>query len=267
MDFNKPVRASFTFEDFKKRGKYQPDGWGVAFYTDNHVKVYKKAEMLTAETPVEDELKPSKIYLAHIRRSSGTVRSEANTHPFQQKYDNRDWIFAHNGALDVEGLQTGEFRPLGETDSERAFCYLLNEMKREKRTLRTPEDFGWLLGRFRELNTRSSSSSINCLMSDGERLFCYRDINGYHSVRDDNFSKKVGDFGLKYTLRKPPYEGRNIKDEDYKEIDLGLNKGSDERGYLVASTELTNEEWTSLRKGQLMVFRDGEIIYASKENA
>jgi glutamine amidotransferase len=43
----------------------------------------------------------------------------------------RYWIFAHNGNLfDFMPQLDGSFIPVGLTDSERAFCWLLQELRR-----------------------------------------------------------------------------------------------------------------------------------------
>jgi predicted glutamine amidotransferase len=52
-----------------------------------------------------------------------------NTHPFVRELWGRYWVFAHNG--DLKGFQPrlhGAFRPVGDTDSERAFCWLMQEL-------------------------------------------------------------------------------------------------------------------------------------------
>lgn len=54
---------------------------------------------------------------------------------FAPDFDRRDgwgrsWTFCHNG--DLKGFQprlTGVFMPLGQTDSERAFCWLMQELQ------------------------------------------------------------------------------------------------------------------------------------------
>lgn len=45
--------------------------------------------------------------------------------------------YAHNGQLNgYKSLETGNFRPVGETDSEKAFCWLLHKLT--QRYPRTP---------------------------------------------------------------------------------------------------------------------------------
>ncbi len=90
--------------------------------------------------------------------------------------------------------------------------------------------------------------TLNCIFSDGEHLFCYRDKDGYN--------------GLCFVERTPPYGGRKIiaKDEDW-EIDLGIEKSTKERGFIVATRPLTDESWVQFSPGELAVLRSGKILY------
>ena len=67
--------------------------------------------------------------IAHIRKATqGRVALE-NTHPFVRELWGRYWVFAHNGDLkNFRPRLHGAFRPVGETDSERAFCWLMQEL-------------------------------------------------------------------------------------------------------------------------------------------
>jgi predicted glutamine amidotransferase len=67
--------------------------------------------------------------VAHVRnRTVGTPALE-NTHPFKRVLWGRDWVFAHSGTLPkVKGKPLREFTPVGDTDSEHAFCWLLAEL-------------------------------------------------------------------------------------------------------------------------------------------
>jgi len=67
--------------------------------------------------------------IAHIRKATqGRVALE-NTHPFVRELWGRYWVFAHNGDLkNFNPRLHAAFRPVGETDSERAFCWLMQEL-------------------------------------------------------------------------------------------------------------------------------------------
>ena len=53
-----------------------------------------------------------------------------NCQPFARELGGRMHVFAHNGDLDAGrlGAPRGSFRPVGDTDSERAFCVLLERL-------------------------------------------------------------------------------------------------------------------------------------------
>ena len=52
-----------------------------------------------------------------------------NTHPFTRELWGRAWTFAHNGQLKgAKQLPATLFRPIGTTDSEAAFCWLMDQL-------------------------------------------------------------------------------------------------------------------------------------------
>lgn len=81
----------------------------------------------------------SRAVVSHIRQANrGGVNLE-NTHPFTRELWGKYWTFAHNGQLsDYQDLYTGRHRPVGQTDSELAFCWLLKQM--EDRYPEPPQD-------------------------------------------------------------------------------------------------------------------------------
>jgi glutamine amidotransferase len=44
-----------------------------------------------------------------------------------------------------------------------------------------------------------------------------------------------------------------------------VEKGPGERGYIVATKKLTNERWQEFKLGELIVFKDGEMVYSSTD--
>ncbi len=158
----------------------------------------------------------------------------------------REFVFAHNGTLKLPISFYGRrCQPVGGTDSEGAFCHILNQLWERGDSLKSPEDFDWLASVMDDLNR---SGSFNCLMSDGRRLFVYRDSKAYNS--------------LQFISRKFPFSSVKLKDEDF-EMDLSANKKSDEKGFIIATRALTDEPWEDFLPGELAVFRDGEMIYSN----
>ena len=70
--------------------------------------------------------------MSHIRRASQGALTHANTQPFARELDGRMHTFAHNGDLrglaGLVGAGPQRFNPVGETNSELAFCILLERM-------------------------------------------------------------------------------------------------------------------------------------------
>ena len=85
---------------------------------------YTKLLRLVQEYPIK-----SQAVVSHIRQANRGGVCLENTHPFTRELWGRYWTFAHNGQLTgFETLDTGRFEPVGSTDSERAFCWLLAQM-------------------------------------------------------------------------------------------------------------------------------------------
>lgn len=253
ISFNQPVNSRVSFKGFIRRGDSNPHGWGVAYYPsdDYSAQIIKEpvmagssshARFLNSEVNVR-----SKIFISHVRYSSVGERIHSNTHPFCRAYNGRNIVFVHNGTLHgyKTALASSTYTPIGETDSEYAFCYFLQEASQSSGF--TSDNFSHIESILKEIN---NYGNFNCLFSDGEYLFCYRDKNGYN--------------GLCYVKREPPYSEISLADEDYT-IDLGAKKDPSEQGYIIASKPLTSEEWIDLPTGALTVFKGNEIVYPIKK--
>jgi glutamine amidotransferase len=129
--FNKEVTVQLAFSGLKAGATDNPDGWGVAWYNEYGTQVIKEARPVDrsrlARSFMEDLGARSRIFVSHIRRATAGEAGYVNTHPFYRRFDNKTWVFAHNGTIDFDQLifPTGEFTPIGTTDSELFFCSLL----------------------------------------------------------------------------------------------------------------------------------------------
>ncbi len=255
LSFNKLVSPRFSFAGLLTQTHRHKNGWGLGSYPDGSSSAQVFKEPITGKTSsLADFISApqqlhSKTFVGHIRMSSCGGDSYDNTHPFNRFYCYREWLFAHNGTLrDTSGLQS-KFLPLGQTDSEKSFCYLLGKMG-EKRLRPTSRgnyigfDSNAIAG-IREIlldiNNRGDGP-FNCIFTDGTYLFCYRDISG----RRD----------LYYLERKAPFQRTVMRDTEM-EIDLNIEKSQDEVGVIVASNMLTDEGWTSFAPGELKVWKNG----------
>ncbi len=132
---------------------------------------------------------------------------------------------------------------VGINDTEYLLCYLTGEIEEKGVAAWDAEAFGWLEGLLRDIN---ETGSLNCLFSDGERFFAYHDKNGYNS--------------LLLTHRTPPYGPVRFAKRGTA-VDLGAIHDDATRGYVFATKPLTDETWTSLKPGRLLVIEAGEIIH------
>lgn len=132
MSANVPTDICFSFSGLVQRGGGtgpHKDGWGITFYKGLGCRTFKDP-LPSIDSPiarlVQDYPIKSCAVVSHIRQANrGRVALE-NTHPFTRELWGRHWTFAHNGQLrGYRTLKTGHFRPVGQTDSEQAFCWLL----------------------------------------------------------------------------------------------------------------------------------------------
>ena len=132
MNANTPTDVMFSFAGLATRADEHKDGFGIAFFEDRGVRLFVDPESARA-SPVADMVKRYPIrsgnVIAHIRKATQGRVALQNTHPFVRELWGRYWVFAHNG--DLKGFAPrlhGAFRPVGDTDSERAFCWLMQEL-------------------------------------------------------------------------------------------------------------------------------------------
>ncbi|MHA1616451.1 MAG: class II glutamine amidotransferase [Candidatus Njordarchaeales archaeon] len=256
---NKPVDISFSWRGFRKRGQANPDGWGVAWYVDEEGKLVGlvKEPRPAPESSIARLLArgvKSHIIVSHVRFASRGGESYVNTHPFVRKFRGRDWVFAHNGTVTsimndpAFGLRT--FIPAGETDSEYAFCYILEHLNRVSSEVL--EDVLSLAKHIWKAATKiGRHGKFNFLLSNGTLLFAFSNRRGT----------------IHYLLRHPPHVGyARLLDEDFK-IDLGLVKAPDEAAVLIATRKLTNENWVPLSSNELVVAYKGDIILRIPEKS
>ena len=251
MSFNQPVRPNISFKGFRRRGRQNPDGWGMALYPDKSVQIIKEpleaGQSPLSEFLIKYEKFRSKIFISHVRRKTVGDVTYMDTHPFNRELNGKEYTFSHNGTLRNyrDFLSLGRFCPVGYTDSEYAFCYILKCIQENYINRWDEENFRWLWGKIKEIN---KFGNFNCLFSDGEYLFCYYDKNGYN--------------GLCFVHREAPYRQIRLVDEDF-EINLAEEKDPIQKGFVIATRCLTDEQWEDFSKGELIVFSNGDIVFSS----
>ncbi|HEV2301486.1 MAG TPA: class II glutamine amidotransferase [Stellaceae bacterium] len=259
LSARRPTVASFSLERFAARGA-EPgrnlDGWGLVFYDGRSARVYREPEP-AAGSPwlqfIERRRVPSTLVLSHIRHRTRGAMSLANTQPFARELGGRVHVFAHNGRLDgIDGLAetAGErFRPIGDTDSEIAFCLLLDRLSSL-----------WSSGVIPSLDARlavvapfaaelRALGPANFLYADGDCLFA-------HGDRRTQADGRIAPPGLWLLARRCPFD-RDARPLSGVAID---SLGAAQELTLLASVPLSREAWRPLWRGQLIAVKEGGVV-------
>ncbi|KAE9772329.1 class II glutamine amidotransferase, partial [Escherichia coli] len=130
---------------------------------------------------------------------------------------------AHNGQLKgYHGLETGNFRPVGETDSEKAFCWLLHKL-----ATRYPRTPGNMEAVFRYIATLAGElrekGVFNMLLSDGRYVMAFCSTN------------------LFWITRRAPFGVAKLLDQDV-EIDFQRETTPNDVVTVIATQPLTGNE-------------------------
>jgi glutamine amidotransferase len=245
MNCNVPTDIVFSFTGFALRGgrtDTHHDGWGIAFFEGAGVRHFVDHQAAIA-SPIAELIKnypiKSKNVIAHIRKATQGVVALENCHPFVRELWGRYWVFAHNGDLkDFHPHIHGAFRPVGTTDSERAFCYLLQEL-RHRFGDQAPgaEDLADAIEALaKEI---SAFGTFNLMLSDGTAMYVHCSTH------------------LHYIVRQYPFAQAHLSDEDVSVDFSQVTTPSDRVAVIVTQPLTANEQWTPFAAGEFKVFIDG----------
>ena len=247
MNCNTPTDVVFSFSGFAERGghtDHHSDGWGIAFFEGLGLRHFVDHQP-ACESPVAALIRnypiKSRNVIAHIRKATQGVVALENCHPFVRELWGRYWVFAHNGDLkDFHPRLHSSFRPVGSTDSERAFCWVMQELAKSHAGVPSVAELTLTL---RELSARiAGHGTFNFLLSNVEALWAHASTS------------------LHYIERQHPFAQATLKDDDLS-INFAEYTSAHDRVAMVATTPLTrNEAWTAFAPGELKVFVDGALL-------
>jgi len=255
-----PATINLSLEEFAKHGgltNHHKDGWGIVYYHGRDVQIIREAEPAFNSPQmkfVQDQAHASNLVLSHIRKATLGDVSIRNTQPFGKELLGRVHTFAHNGMLhDITNLQpltSSTFRPIGETDSEYAFCILMERMQTLWLSGTPPlSDRLSLVRRF--ANEIRTLGPANFIYSDAQYIYGHGDRRTHH----DGMRPP----GLYWLNRSCPKEPREIKSEG-----LSITTQAESQDIsLLASVPLTNEKWEPLEQGEILVMGGGFVIARS----
>ena len=241
MNANTPTDVCFSFAGLARRADEHKDGFGIAFFEDRGLRTFVDHHSARA-SPVAELVKHYPIksdnVIAHIRKATqGRVALE-NTHPFMRELWGRYWVLAHNG--DLKNFQPrlhGAFRPVGDTDSERAFCWLMQELAKAHASVPSVAELTATLDEL--LPSLAAHGTFNLLLSNGQALWAHA------STR------------LHWLQRRHPFRAATLADDELSVDFAALTQPSD-RIAVVATEPLTRgEAWVAMVPGELRVFVNG----------
>ena len=246
MSANVPTDICFSFAGLARRGGEtgpHADGWGLTFYAGKGCRTFKDplpaAQSKVAEL-VQNYPIHSKVVIAHVRQANSGSTCLENTHPFQRELWGRQWTFAHNGQIQGhKKLRLGRFLPIGETDSEHAFCHLLDLLAARYR--RQPASRLMMFKRLIPHCHRLRDLGVfNALLTDGEYLLAYCATN------------------LHYLTRRSPFHAATLKDVDWR-INFAEETGTKDVVTVIATQPLPlDEPWIKMEAGEWALFHHGE---------
>ncbi|MDX2093944.1 MAG: class II glutamine amidotransferase [Kofleriaceae bacterium] len=248
MECNVLTDIVFSFSGLSGRGgKHAPhaDGWGLALYDGRVARVFLDPEA-ASESPlarfVREHPIKTLLAIAHVRRKTRGGVSLANTHPFVRELWGRHFVFAHNGTVkNVRRLKLGRFKPIGQTDSEYAFCALLAAIEHDfKRTRPANGELAEAIATHSGKIGRDGT--LNLLLGDGEQLYARCATKLHHIVR------------------QAPFKKATLADEDVS-VDFAEVTTPKDRVAVVATMPLTRDEtWVTGEPNTLWVFRKGKLV-------
>jgi transglutaminase-like putative cysteine protease/predicted glutamine amidotransferase len=233
-------------------------GWGLGWYPGD-----TKAAIVAKDPSARDtkSLKGamhdwdsfrSTVFFCKVR-GAATGYTHLETQPFSRSFAGQDWLFMHNGDLDKTAMSKLHFNksiflePMGRTDSELAFCFLLGKVQDYGARALADIDHQVLLSWFLQLDDLGSADMV---ISDGITTAAFYGSNS--------------DTRLFYARIKPPHLAKGYHAES---ASFTLNNPRDtfRTALVFSSTEFEQGEWKPMQKGQLIIARRGSVIWTNKK--
>ncbi|NNC58011.1 MAG: class II glutamine amidotransferase [Woeseiaceae bacterium] len=260
-----PTSVGFSLETLARRGGLDgphKDGWGVAYFEDRDVFLLRESSP-AAESGlvrfIEKNGPPSNLVLSHIRLATQGEPALRNTQPFQRELGGRAHVFAHNGNMpgikDECCLDSRRFTPVGDTDSEFAFCCLLARLgKLWDRATDSPPSVDARLALVADFAAwLRPLGSFNFVYSDGDALFV-------HAHRRTQSDGDVRPPGLHLLVRSCNEQAVDLSQSGIMLAPLAQQLA------LVASVPLTDEPWEPISEGEVIALTQG-VVCARMKNS
>jgi len=220
------------------------DGWGIGFVQDGDALLFREPEAASESrwlAFLQERDPQSTIALAHVRRATQGARLLRNSQPFGRELGGRMHLFIHNGML--PGIEAdprfalGRYRTIGDTDSEHAFCALMDRLA-PRWDAGVPDlddrlaEIVAFAARLRDLGP------ANFIYTDGDVIFAHG-----HRRRSD--AGPITPPGLHVLCRR---------------CVAGPGGDAVQDVALLASVPLTAEPWSALGEGEVVALHEGQVV-------
>lgn len=234
------------------------DGWGVAFYQGKDVALFREPMAARDSRLVhflQSQAPSTTLAISHIRHATRGALDLSNTQPFLRELSGRVHVFAHNGNL--PGIDTAasmafdRYRPVGTTDSEHAFCALLERLDGLWKISPTPPTV-----QERRLVIEAFAADLcklgpaNFLYTDGEVLFAHG------NRRIQAATGRIAAPGL-FLMSCHCVDAHQLLHGNGLTVGPGFQEM-----VMLASVPLTGdgETWRPLREGEVVAVAAGRIV-------
>ena len=225
------ITINSMLKSFYSHSNEHRNGWGLALLDRRPVSIDKEPVKALDSEYLKEKLKSeirTKKCISHIRMATIGGMNEDNTHPFTRyDYSGRRWVFAHNGTI----FESKELTP---------YQYV------QKGT------------------------------TDSERIFLYLiDIMDKHfeEKKEPLTPRERMDLIDEIILTLAPGNKLNLMIEDGEYFYIHKNEENTlsylelDEGYVFSTKPLTDYGWKDVPMNQLMVYKDGELVYKGTKHS
>ena len=188
----KEITANAYLKEFFSHSRKHPNGWGIAVFQGNEVRLEKEPIEASKSLYLKERLRRPLIVenmFAHIRFATRGQMEYCNSHPFVEKdRTGRTWTLIHNGTIfHCPAFNPYVFTQSGQTDSERILLYVIDEINKQTEVnggmLNSSQRFS-VIDRIQQEIT--PQNKVNLLLYDGELMYVH--IN----YKDSLYKKQDG---------------------------------------------------------------------------
>ncbi len=257
LNFDCMGSPSIIFPTDENTKALKSSGWGFAWYpNDDYGASIVKDGMAKDTQTLLDILKDgtsfrSTMFMCKIK-GMGRTYTQNESQPIKRSFGGYDWLFMHNGQLDSAGLRelypdpSGSLEPVGKTDSELAFCFLLSKFTEAGAKALTDVECATLLSWLRQLDELGSADII---MSDGRSMAVYHGKNTETNL---------------YCHRVLPSEKPPVFESDMICLDLEDPRDSLRTVFMVTSFPFNQlAGFNPIERGRLLIVRRGAVYFDS----